>query len=137
MDAWQSVVSVAAGLVLVWVATVVALFVIARREEDAAGLRDMLRLIPDVLGLLRRLAVDPDVPRGVRWGLVSLIGYLLLPIDLVPDFIPIVGYADDAVLVALGLRWVVRAAGMQALDRHWTGTHQGLRVVKRVAGVEP
>jgi uncharacterized membrane protein YkvA (DUF1232 family) len=61
--------------------------------------------------------------------------YLVLPIDLVPDFIPVVGYADDAVVVALGLRWVIRAAGVDALDRHWTGTPTGLAVVKRLAGV--
>src|SRR5262245_6691887 len=95
----------------------------------------MLRLVPDVLRLLRRLAGDPELPRRVRWRLTALVGYLLLPIDLVPDFIPVVGYADDAVVVALGLRWVVRAAGVDALERHWTGTPQGLTVVKRLAGV--
>jgi uncharacterized membrane protein YkvA (DUF1232 family) len=136
VNAWQSLVGAAAGLVLVWMAMVVALCVIARREEDPARLPEVLRLIPDVLRLLRRLAKDPDLPRGVRWRLLFLIAYLLLPIDLVPDFIPIVGWLDDAVLVALGLRCVVRAAGTQALHRHWTGTEQGLAVVKRVARVE-
>ena len=135
MNVWELVIGVAAGLVLVWVVMVVALYVAARREEDPTRLRDMLRLVPDVLRLLRRLAADPDLPRGVRWRLTALVGYLLLPIDLVPDFIPIVGYADDAVVVALGLRWVVRAAGVEALERHWTGTPQGLTVIKRLAGV--
>jgi uncharacterized membrane protein YkvA (DUF1232 family) len=132
---WQLVIGVVAGLVLVWVAMFVALYVVARRENDPTRLRDLLRLVPDVLRLLRRLAADPDLPRGVRWRLSAIVVYLLLPIDLVPDFIPIVGYADDAVVVALGLRWVVRAAGGEALDRHWTGTPQGLLVVKRLAGV--
>ena len=135
MSAWQLVVGAAAGLVLVWIAMVTALCFLARREQDPTRLRDVLRLVPDVLRLLRRLAADPDLPRGVRWRLGVLVGYLLLPIDLIPDFIPIVGYADDAVVVALGLRWVVEAAGPDALDQHWTGTPQGLRVVKRLAGV--
>jgi uncharacterized membrane protein YkvA (DUF1232 family) len=132
---WQVVIGVAAGLAIVWLVMVVALYVVARREEDPARLRDMLRLVPDVLRLLRRLAADRDLPRGVRWRLALVVGYLVLPIDLVPDFIPIVGYADDAVVVAVGLRWVVRAAGVEALERHWTGTPQGLSVVKRLAGV--
>jgi uncharacterized membrane protein YkvA (DUF1232 family) len=132
---WQVVIGVAAGLAIVWLVMVIALYVVARREEDPARLRDMLRLVPDVLRLLRRLAADRDLPRGVRWRLALVVSYLLLPIDLVPDFIPIVGYADDAVVVAVGLRWVVRAAGVEALERHWTGTPQGLSVVKRLAGV--
>jgi uncharacterized membrane protein YkvA (DUF1232 family) len=114
---------------------VVALYVIARREEDPARLRDILRLIPDVLRLLGSLAADRDLPRGVPWRLTFLVGYVLLPIDLVPDFIPIVGYGEDAIVVALGLRWVVRAAGVEALERHWTSAPQGLTVVKRLAGV--
>jgi uncharacterized membrane protein YkvA (DUF1232 family) len=135
VNVWQLLIGVAAGLLLVWVVMVVALYVVARREEDPARLRDMLRLVPDVIRLLRGLAADPDLPRGVRWRLSALVVYLLLPIDLIPDFIPIVGYADDAVIVALGLRWVVRAAGVEALEKHWTGTPQGLTVVKRLAGV--
>jgi uncharacterized membrane protein YkvA (DUF1232 family) len=64
-----------------------------------------------------------------------LLAYLLFPIDLVPDFIPLVGYADDAVIVAVGLRWVIRAAGVEPIDRHWTGTAEGLRAVKRLTGL--
>lgn len=128
-------IGVVAGLVVVWVIMVVALCFIARHEKDPARLRDLLRLVPDILQLLRRLAADPSLPRGVRWRLSALIVYLALPIDLIPDFVPIVGYADDAVIVALGLRWVIKAAGIEALDQHWTGTPRGLVVVKRLAGV--
>jgi len=132
---WQILLGIAAGLVVVWVAMVATLYLIARREEDPIRQRDLLRLVPDVLRLLRRLAADPSLPRGVRWRLSALVVYLVLPFDLIPDFIPVVGYADDAVIAALGLRWVVKAAGVEALDRHWTGTPQGLTVVKRLAGV--
>ena len=137
MSLWHVAVGVAAGLVLTWLVVVGGLYVLARREDDPTRVRDALRLGPDVLRLLRALAADPTVPRGVRYRLSALVLYLLVPIDVVPDFIPVVGYADDAVVVALGLRWVVRAAGVEALDRHWSGSDQGLAVVKRLAGVRP
>ncbi|HEX4687408.1 MAG TPA: DUF1232 domain-containing protein [Nocardioides sp.] len=136
MSLWHAAIAVTAGLILVWIAMVAVLYALARREDEPVQLREVLRLVPDVLRLLRRLAADPDLPRGVRWRLSAVVVYLILPIDLVPDFIPIVGYADDAVVVALGLRWVIRAAGVGALDRHWTGTPQGLAVLKRLAGCE-
>ena len=136
MSAWELVVGIVAGLLLVWVGLVVALWLVARRDGDPTTWRDVVRLVPDLLRLLRRLARDPELPRGVRWRLWALLGYLLLPIDLVPDFVPVVGYADDAVVVALALRSVVRRAGPEAIDRHWTGTEQGLAAVKRLAGVQ-
>jgi uncharacterized membrane protein YkvA (DUF1232 family) len=132
---WQTVVGVLAGLTVLWVALVATLYVVARRESDPTTWREVVRLVPDVVRLLRRLSTDPDVPRGVRVRLVLLLGYLLVPLDLVPDVIPVVGYADDAVIVALALRSVVRAAGPEVLDRHWPGTPQGLAALKRLARV--
>jgi uncharacterized membrane protein YkvA (DUF1232 family) len=132
---WQLLVSVVAGLLLVWAAMVAALYLVSRKHDDPATLGDVLRLVPDVVRLVRRLASDPELPRGVRLRLALLLGYLLFPLDLVPDFIPVVGYADDAVVVALALRSVVRRAGPEALDRHWPGTADGLRALKRFVGV--
>jgi uncharacterized membrane protein YkvA (DUF1232 family) len=132
---WQTVVGVLAGLTVLWVALVATLYVVARRESDPTTWREVVRLVPDVVRLLRRLSTDPDVPRGVRVRLVLLLGYLLVPLDLVPDVIPVIGYADDAVIVALALRSVVRAAGPEVLDRHWPGTPQGLAALKRLARV--
>ena len=126
---------VLAGLVLVWLGVVALFYVAARRSGDPARLRDGVRLLPDVLRLVRRLAGDDSLPRGIRWRLGLLLAYLALPIDLVPDFIPVAGYADDVLLVAWVLRSVVRAAGPEALERHWPGTTQGLDVVRRLAGV--
>jgi len=88
------------------------------------------RVAPDVVRLLRRLASDPAVP---RWRLVLLLAYLALPFDLIPDFIPVLGYADDVIVVAWALRSVVRKAGPEALERNWPGTPDGLAVVRRVA----
>jgi uncharacterized membrane protein YkvA (DUF1232 family) len=132
---WVTAAVVLGGLVLAWVALVVWLFVLGRGEKDPTRVADAVRLVPDVVRLLRRLAADPTLPRGVRVRMALLLGYLLMPFDLVPDFIPVVGYADDAIIVALALRSVIRTAGADALDRHWPGTPEGLRAVKRLAGV--
>jgi len=129
---WQTLLGVLAGLGVVWAVLVAALLVLARRERDQTRLRDALRLLHDVLRLVRRLAADPTLPRSVRWRLSGLLVYLALPIDLVPDVIPVVGYADDVVVLALVLRSVVRAAGPEALERHWPGTPEGLAVVQRL-----
>lgn len=123
---------VLAGLAVLWLLLLGALCLLGRREGRRLDLRAAARLVPDVLRLLRRLATDPALPRGVRVRLVLLIGYLLLPFDLVPDFVPVVGYADDVLVVVLALRSVVRAAGPEALERHWPGTPEGLLAVKRL-----
>lgn len=131
---WQVAVSVAAGLLLVWVLLVGALLVAARRSPDPVTLKDVLRLVPDVVRLVRRLAGDRSLPRGVRLRLWLLLGYLVIPVDLVPDFVPVVGYADDAIIIAIVLRSVVRAAGPDSLERHWPGTAEGLAAVRRLIG---
>ena len=129
---WTWVIAVGGGLLLVWLALVVALWL---GRPDDVRVRDALRLLPDLVRLLRRLAADPSVPRGVRIRLWLLLGYLALPLDLVPDFIPVIGYADDAVIVALALRSVTRHAGAEALSRHWPGSPEGLAAVRRLAGI--
>jgi uncharacterized membrane protein YkvA (DUF1232 family) len=88
-----------------------------------------------VLGLIRRIAADGSIPRAVRLRLWLLLGYLAIPIDLVPDFVPVLGYADDAIVVSLVLRSVVRRAGAPAIHRHWRGTDAGLAAVTRLTGL--
>ena len=88
-----------------------------------------------MLRLTRRLVSDSTVPRGVRLWLLVLLVYLLSPIDLVPDFIPVIGYADDAIVVALVLRFATRHAGAAAIERHWPGSDQGLRALRSVVGL--
>lgn len=126
-------VGVLGGLLLVWAALVVALWCGARPQER--DLRGLLRLLPDVVRLVRRLAADRTLPRGVRVRLWLLLAYLASPIDLVPDVLPVIGWADDAVVVALVLRSVVRRAGGGALGRHWPGTPEGLAALRRFAGL--
>jgi uncharacterized membrane protein YkvA (DUF1232 family) len=134
-EGWRLLPVVLGGVVVLWVALVAALFVAGRRAGSPMTLREAMRLLPDVVRLLRRLSTDPALPRSLRWRLLLLIGYLALPIDLVPDFVPVAGYADDVLLVAWVLRSVVRRAGPDALDRHWPGSPQGLAVVRRLAGL--
>jgi uncharacterized membrane protein YkvA (DUF1232 family) len=100
-------------------------------------MKDALRLLPDLLRVLRRMAADRTVPAGVRVKLGLLLAYLLLPLDLVPDFLPVIGYADDVIIVALVLRSALRSAGPEPLRRHWPGTPAGLSVIERLAGLKP
>ncbi|WP_290056513.1 YkvA family protein [Amycolatopsis solani] len=129
---WDLLIGVAAALVLAWLALVVALLLVWPR---GGLLREALRLLPDVLRLIRRLAADKTLPRGVRIRLGLLLAYLALPIDLIPDFIPVLGYADDAIVVTAVLRGVVRRAGIDAVRAHWPGTDDGFAAVARLTGI--
>ncbi|UOT02294.1 DUF1232 domain-containing protein [Rhodococcus opacus] len=127
--AWPVLIGAAAGLLAVWVVLALALW---RSRPDSTRIGETIRVLPDVLRLLRRLAADPDLPRGVRVRLVLLLVYLAVPIDLIPDFVPVIGYADDVIIIGLTLRSVIRRAGPQVVARHWPGTPEGLEAVRRV-----
>ena len=134
VDWWETLLAVVGGLLLLW--GVLLGFLWRSRPADLT-VREGLRLLPDLVRLVRRLAADRSLPHGVRVRLWLLLGYLLSPVDLVPDVIPVLGYADDVVVVALALRSVVRAAGTDALTRSWPGGPGGLAVVLRLAGLSP
>jgi uncharacterized membrane protein YkvA (DUF1232 family) len=133
---WAIVLSVALGLLLIWLVLAVILLIVGRRY-GTPSLREILRLLPDVLRLIKRLAGDKNLPRGVRVRLWLLLAYLAIPIDLIPDFVPLIGYADDAIVVALALRSVARHAGTEAIATHWPGTDIGLRTVTHAVGLAP
>jgi uncharacterized membrane protein YkvA (DUF1232 family) len=124
------VIAIAVAIVVLWLALVLLLLVLRPSGVDLAAVR---RFVPDVLRLVRDLAKDTSLPRGVRTRLLLLLAYLVSPLDLVPDFIPVLGYADDVIVVAVVLRSVIRRAGPAALDRHWRGTPEGLRIIRRLA----
>ena len=133
MPQWVQIAGVVAGsLMLLWL---VLLALLWHAKPDDVTLRDAVRLVPDLLRLLKRLAGDRTLPRGARMRLWLLLGYLAMPVDLVPDFVPVLGYADDVVVLAIVLRSVVRAAGPESLERHWPGTPEGLRVVRTLCGL--
>ncbi|MBE3012734.1 DUF1232 domain-containing protein [Microbispora sp. NEAU-D428] len=129
---WDLLIGLGAALVVTWLALIAAL-AIARPRDGL--LREALRLLPDTLRLVRRLAADPGLPRGVRIRLALLLAYLAFPIDLVPDVIPVLGYADDAIIVTVVLRSVVRRAGLDAVRRHWPGTDDGFAALARLTGL--
>jgi uncharacterized membrane protein YkvA (DUF1232 family) len=109
-------IAVGGTMLVAWFALLVFLW-LARPER--ARLAETARLLPDTIRLLRRIAADRSVPRGARIRLWLLLAYLAFPIDVVPDFIPILGYADDVVIVTATLRSVVRRAGADAVRRLW------------------
>lgn len=117
------------AIVAAWIAF---LAFVALAKPDDTTLRDALRLLPDIARLVRRLVADPAIPRRTRWLVWFLLGYLVLPIDIVPDFIPVVGYADDAVITSLVLRHVIRTAGVGKVAEHWPGTPDGLATLQRL-----
>ena len=122
--------AVASAVLLVLYASFVAALWRAGRGADA---RTLVRLVPDCAVLVRRLIGDPRLAVRYKLALVGLVAYLALPLDLVPDFIPIAGQLDDVLLVALTLRWLVRGAGPQLVRAHWRGTPRGLWMVLRLA----
>jgi uncharacterized membrane protein YkvA (DUF1232 family) len=132
---WSILLSVVAGLALIYLVLLALLWQTHRRHSGTVSMRDTLRLLPDLIRLLRRLAADPNLPRGVRLRLALLLAYLLSPIDLIPDFVPVLGYADDVIIVAIALRSVTRKAGPDAIEQHWPGTPQGLRAIRRLARI--
>jgi uncharacterized membrane protein YkvA (DUF1232 family) len=104
----------------------VALWACGRRCDAYAW----ARFIPDSMILVRRLIADQRVPRSRKALLAVLIAYLALPIDLVPDFIPIAGQLDDVIVLALVLGAILRAGGEQLLDEHWPGPERSLGVFR-------
>ncbi|WP_457963857.1 DUF1232 domain-containing protein [Arthrobacter sp. D1-29] len=131
---WESVAGVVAGILLAYAVLLFLLWLYARRHPETVTPKDALRMLPDLLRLIRRLAADRTLALGIRVRLVLLLAYLLSPLDLVPDFIPVIGYADDAIIVAMVLRSVLRRAGPEALSRHWPGTPAGLEIIVKAAG---
>jgi uncharacterized membrane protein YkvA (DUF1232 family) len=110
-------------------ALLVAALVLAGRATDA---RAVALLVPHCIVLGRRLLSDPRVPLRHKVSLGLLVGYLASPIDLVPDFIPVIGYLDDAALVVVVLRALVRSSGPALLREHWPGSARGLELVLRL-----
>jgi uncharacterized membrane protein YkvA (DUF1232 family) len=108
-------------------------------RDLAAGLNRetalaLARSVPDVVVLLRRLVRDARVPRRSKLLLLALAGYLALPVDVIPDFLPAIGHLDDAVVVAFALRTIIRSAGPEVVREQWPGSPEALSLVLRLAG---
>jgi uncharacterized membrane protein YkvA (DUF1232 family) len=128
---WWGWLLVGLGATLVVYAVFVVWLVACGRRADA---RALAGFIPDCLVLAGRLVRDDRVPRRHKLLLLGLAGYLALPFDLVPDFIPVAGQLDDAIVAALVLRHLIRAGGEPLLRELWPGPEQSLAVLLRLAG---
>jgi uncharacterized membrane protein YkvA (DUF1232 family) len=127
---WQWALIALAAILVAYAGLLGALVVLGRSAEARA----FARFIPDSVVLFRRLLSDPRVSRGRKLLLLALVAYLALPFDVVPDFIPVAGQLDDAILVALVLRTVLRSAGPDVVREHWPGPEPSLDAVLRHAG---
>jgi uncharacterized membrane protein YkvA (DUF1232 family) len=124
-----------AGLVIallgVWIALVLVLWIMRPRD---APLGELVRLVPDVLRLVRNLLVDKSVPGTVRIALLGLLAWLVNPIDLIPEFIPVLGPLDDVIVAILVLRYVRRRLGEGELRSRWPGTADGYDLLAGILG---
>jgi uncharacterized membrane protein YkvA (DUF1232 family) len=118
-----------AATLFLYAAAIAVLVALGRRSQATA----LARFIPDCVILIHRLIGDERVPRRRKLVLLALVAYLSMPIDLVPDFIPIAGQLDDVLVAALALRYALRSGGPDLLREHWPGRDASLRAVVRVA----
>jgi len=127
---WWAWILISFGVTLSAYAGFVGLLIFRGRHADA---RALATFIPDCIVLVTRLAREPRVPRRRKLLLLALVGYLSLPFDLVPDFIPVVGQLDDAIIVALVLRHFVRAGGEPLIRELWPGPERSLAFILALA----
>jgi len=127
----EVLIEIAVGLILLWILFVALLWILRPRD---ARLADLIRIVPDVLRLARSLIGDRSVPLGVRAALVGMVAWVVNPIDLIPEFIPVLGPLDDVVVAVLVLRYVRRRLGDDQLSRRWPGTPQGYVLLGGIIG---
>ena len=125
------VVAIVVGLVAAWALFILILWVVRPRH---VGLGELVRLVPDVLRLVRDLLADGTTPLPVRLALAGLLVWLISPIDLIPEFIPVLGPIDDVVVAVLVLRYVGRRLGHEELRRRWRGTAEGFSLLTGIVG---
>jgi len=116
--------------VAVWLLLILVLVVAGKRTAA----KELATLLPNLILLFKDLARDPRVPRGSKWLLGLAAVWLVSPIDLIPEFIPVLGPLDDAVVAALVLRHIVKVAGREVVAEHWRGEESTLDRILRVAG---
>jgi uncharacterized membrane protein YkvA (DUF1232 family) len=124
---------IAVGACLALYLAFVGVLLLQGRRSDA---RALAGFVPDCVVLVRRLLGDGRLSRSRKLLLLGLVAYLAMPIDLVPDVIPVAGQLDDAILVALVLRAVLRGAGPSLVREHWPGPARSLAIMLRLAGGE-
>lgn len=129
----QLIAGVVSSLLVTWAVLVAVLWVVRPRH---VALRELARVVPEILRLVRDLLTDHTVPMGPRLALLGLLAWLVSPIDLIPEFIPVLGPLDDVVVAVIVLRYVRRQLGDGELRRRWRGTPQGFELLRGVLGAD-
>jgi len=127
------VVEILIGIVALWVAVLVLFWAFRPR---GVAVREVLAIVPDVLRLLRSLIGDRSAPLDVRVVLVGLVAWIISPIDLIPEFVPVLGPIDDIVVAVVAMRFVRRRMGVEDLRRRWSGSAAGFDLLVRVIGAD-
>jgi len=130
MTSWEWALVGAVVVAAVYALLLLALLLAGRRGDARA----LARFVPDCLVLFGRLLKDPRVPRRSKVVLALLVGYLALPLDIVPDFVPVAGQLDDVIVVALAIRVLLMSGGEALAREHWPGPPEALEIVLRAAG---
>lgn len=123
--------AVVLSLVALWALLIGTLWLL---RPKGVSIREVLRVVPDVLRLLRSIIGDKTAPKAVRLVIGLLFVWIVSPIDLIPEFIPVVGPFDDVIVAVLALRYVRRRLGIDDLRRRWTGSADGFALLERVIG---
>jgi uncharacterized membrane protein YkvA (DUF1232 family) len=123
--------SVVVALMAFWIAMLVVFWLL---RPKGVPVRELVRVIPDVLRLIRSVIGDPAAPLDVRAVLVGVLVWIISPIDLIPEFIPVLGPLDDVVVAVVAMRYVRRRLGLPALRDRWQGSADGFELLTRVIG---
>jgi uncharacterized membrane protein YkvA (DUF1232 family) len=129
----STIVAVVVALVVLWAALLVLFWAL---RPKGVPIHELFVLIPDIVRLLRSLIGDRTAPLDVRLVLVGLVAWILSPIDLIPEFIPVLGPLDDVVVAVVAMRYVRRRVGVADLRRRWSGTDDGFALLLRVIGTD-
>ncbi len=127
----ELIIGIVVGVVVLWVALLVLFWFF---RPKGVSVRELVALTPDVLRLLRALIGDGTVPLDARVVLVGLIAWILSPIDLIPEFIPVLGPHDDVVVAVVAMRYVRRRVGIDGMRERWPGSDDGFALLTRVIG---
>jgi uncharacterized membrane protein YkvA (DUF1232 family) len=127
----STIVMLLVALVSLWAVFLVIFWLL---RPKGVTVRELVGLIPDILRLLRSLIGDRTAPPDVRLVLIGLVAWILSPIDLIPEFIPVLGPMDDVVVAIVAMRYVRRRVGTADLRRRWTGSDAGFAMLLSVIG---
>jgi uncharacterized membrane protein YkvA (DUF1232 family) len=129
----DALIGLGSALAAVWL---VLLFVAVRAKRRGQSVTEIVRLVPDLARLLARVSHDRTIPLRVRVRIFIAIAYNAQPINLIPDFVPVIGLVDNVAIILWAVRSTVRHAGPEAITRHWPGTPDGLATLFRLARLD-